>query len=457
LALVIGHVTWKATKLLPDSGDVGTAPDTVAATAFVTFMRPQGFIVDTASPETVFVKPQAYAVDSDGVLRDGQGEIGIDLPIGPWKVVFNVPGFVPPQDFLFQVVAGQTVDLSNVTPLTDATALQLIVKGDPGPQGPAGPTGAAGAAGSATTDASALTTGTLPTARIADGSLGIVKLSATGTRSSSTFLRGDGTFAAPAAGSVASTGITDSTAVGRAVLTAADATAGRTAIGAGTGSSNLAIGTTSTTAAAGDHTHDTRYVRTVNGTGPDGAGNVAVSASGTDPSQVIRDIYGLKAVPYDPLLATTTQAMTSGTMYVTRVAVIPGEVLTTFQTYTSAAGTAVTLYQAALYLLDGTLVRSTANMTPGTAAMQPSAWQNAGSNATYTVPVGVTSMYIGLLSVATTTAPTILRSVSPATSAILQFTMSSGQRASTRTGLAAIPSPMGAVTASNVATLLAST
>ncbi|WP_212718910.1 hypothetical protein, partial [Blastococcus sp. CCUG 61487] len=45
--------------------------------------------------------------------------------------------------------------------------------------------------------------------------------------------------------------LSDSTTVGRSVLTAADAAAARTAIGAGT--SNLAIGTTSTTAKAGDY------------------------------------------------------------------------------------------------------------------------------------------------------------------------------------------------------------
>lgn len=52
----------------------------------------------------------------------------------------------------------------------------------------------------------------------------------------------------------------------------------RTAIGAGT--SSLVIGTTGTTAAAGDHLHDARYIRTVNGTGPDGAGNVTVAGGG---------------------------------------------------------------------------------------------------------------------------------------------------------------------------------
>ncbi|WP_166905920.1 hypothetical protein [Mycobacterium sp. DL440] len=73
--------------------------------------------------------------------------------------------------------------------------------------------------------------------------------------------------AASAADSVTAANITDATTVGRNVLKAADAAAARTAIGAGTGSSNLALGTTSTTAAAGDHTHST-YVpttRTVNG------------------------------------------------------------------------------------------------------------------------------------------------------------------------------------------------
>lgn len=57
----------------------------------------------------------------------------------------------------------------------------------------------------------------------------------------------------PSAHTHPSTAISDSTTVGRAVLTAADQAAGRTAIGAGT--SSLALGSTGTTAAAGNHTH----------------------------------------------------------------------------------------------------------------------------------------------------------------------------------------------------------
>jgi len=60
-------------------------------------------------------------------------------------------------------------------------------------------------------------------------------------------------------GPITSADISDSTATGRAVLTAADAATARSAIGAGT--SNLAIGTTGSTAAAGNHNHDGVYVK----------------------------------------------------------------------------------------------------------------------------------------------------------------------------------------------------
>lgn len=63
----------------------------------------------------------------------------------------------------------------------------------------------------------------------------------------------------------ASSDLTDSTAVGRSVLSAADATAARTAIGAGT--SSLSIGATGTTAAAGNHTHTIANVTDATTTG----------------------------------------------------------------------------------------------------------------------------------------------------------------------------------------------
>ncbi|AER47669.1 head fiber protein [Mycobacterium phage Dori] len=66
------------------------------------------------------------------------------------------------------------------------------------------------------------------------------------------------TTAAEAADTVTAANITDSTAVGRNVLTATDQAAARTAIGAGT--SSLAIGTTASTAAAGNHSHTATQV-----------------------------------------------------------------------------------------------------------------------------------------------------------------------------------------------------
>lgn len=73
-----------------------------------------------------------------------------------------------------------------------------------------------------------------------------------GTASASSFLRGDGSWQTPPEATITAADITDSTAVGRSVLTATDAAAARGAIGAGT--SNLVIGVTSTTAKAGDYT-----------------------------------------------------------------------------------------------------------------------------------------------------------------------------------------------------------
>jgi|SRR5699024_2089040 len=54
-------------------------------------------------------------------------------------------------------------------------------------------------------------------------------------------------------GEITSESITDATEVGKSVLKASSEAAARTAIGAGT--SNLALGSTASTAATGDHVH----------------------------------------------------------------------------------------------------------------------------------------------------------------------------------------------------------
>ena len=57
-------------------------------------------------------------------------------------------------------------------------------------------------------------------------------------------------------GDITSNDITDATETGKSLLTASSPQSARESIGAGTGSSDLEIGSTATTAAAGNHTHD---------------------------------------------------------------------------------------------------------------------------------------------------------------------------------------------------------
>lgn len=106
--------------------------------------------------------------------------------------------------------------------------------------------------------------GASPSGTVSDGTaFGVSKTAGVATA----YSRGDHSHGTPAAPTPASIGaaaashthtalqVSDSTATGRSVLTAADAAAARTAIGAGT--SSLALGTTAGTAAAGD---DSRIV-----------------------------------------------------------------------------------------------------------------------------------------------------------------------------------------------------
>ncbi|BCJ45332.1 hypothetical protein GCM10010168_86010 [Actinoplanes ianthinogenes] len=118
------------------------------------------------------------------------------------------------------------------------------------------------------------------------------------------YSRGDHSHGTPASPTLASIGaaaashthpaaqISDSTATGRSVVTAADAAAARTAIGAGT--SNLALGTTSSTAAAGDHLHTGVY-------DPAGTASTAVSAhtAAADPHPQYAVIYYWNGTSYD--------------------------------------------------------------------------------------------------------------------------------------------------------------
>lgn len=114
----------------------------------------------------------------------------------------------------------------------------------------------------------------------------------------------------------ASTNISDSTAVGRSVLTAVDAAAARTAIGAGT--SNLALGTTGTTAAAGNHTHVATDISNSTATGrsvltaTDAAAARTAIGAGTSSLVIGTTSTTAKAGDYQPTAANISDSTSVG-------------------------------------------------------------------------------------------------------------------------------------------------
>lgn len=108
---------------------------------------------------------------------------------------------------------------------------------------------------------------------------------------------------APATHSHTAAQISDSTATGRSVLTAADAAAARTAIGAGT--SNLALGTTASTAKAGNYSPP---AATTTAQGVVELATTAEATTGTDTARAVTPA-GLKAVADTKAAATHSHAI----------------------------------------------------------------------------------------------------------------------------------------------------
>jgi hypothetical protein len=115
--------------------------------------------------------------------------------------------------------------------------------------------------------------------------------------------------------------ISDSTATGRSVITAADAAAARTAIGAGT--SNLTIGTTSTTAKAGDYQPSSTNITdsTVTGRSLITATNAAAArtaiGAGTSNLAIGTTSTTAKAGDYQPTSANISDSTVTGRSLIT--------------------------------------------------------------------------------------------------------------------------------------------
>ena len=113
-------------------------------------------------------------------------------------------------------------------------------------------------------------------------------ITATGTASATTYLRGDGSWSTPATGggTVTAANITDATTIGRSVLTSTDAAAVRTAIALGnvnnTSDANKPISSATQTALDAKQASlvSGTNIKTVNGQTILGTGNITVSGGG---------------------------------------------------------------------------------------------------------------------------------------------------------------------------------
>ena len=138
----------------------------------------------------------------------------------------------------------------------------------------------------------------------------------------------------------ASTNISDATAVGRSVLTAATAAAARTAIGAGSGNSDLVIGTTSTTAKAGDYrptaaniSDATTIGRSMLTAATVAAARTAIGA-GTSNLAIGTTSATAKAGDYQPTAANISDATATGRSLLTTASVAAAR--TTLDVYSKA-------------------------------------------------------------------------------------------------------------------------
>lgn len=171
-----GTVTGRFILAYADGGDTGQEPDAIPAAGSI-FFAPSAKVIKnvSASPAPVTVLPATVQgdLDVDGYLIGPDGERGINLvatddPDGnpvdwTWAVTFQLTDAdgtpVPVPGFSFELPSGQTVDLTNLAPVQDASGTYYLV-------GPAGPANTLSigtvTTGDPGTSASAAITGTSP-------------------------------------------------------------------------------------------------------------------------------------------------------------------------------------------------------------------------------------------------------------------------------------------------------
>jgi len=145
-----GTVVGQFLLAYADSNDVDLFPDGQPAKGSIFFTpSPSKLLNASSTPNPVTVVPQTVEVqlDNEGYIEGYSGERGVrlvatdDVDLNPlnwtWSVEFrltdqqDVP--VPIASFSFSLPAGQTVDLTTLTPVPDANGTYYLV----GPTGPA--------------------------------------------------------------------------------------------------------------------------------------------------------------------------------------------------------------------------------------------------------------------------------------------------------------------------------
>lgn len=240
-----GKVVGQYVQTTLDSTDVDEIPDAAPITGTVTFtpLDGQGHVVDGIF---VFFRTLVVPLDPNtGRIITRSGQDGVWLPTGNYRVTFAFAGVTAPSTDILVTTAHTAlapmnlpVEMPPVGPvLTPSQYFELSTQVD-------------SIDGRLTT---LETSGGVSVPDATSGVKGIIRLAGdlAGTATTPT-VPGLATKANISHTHVA-IDVTDSTATGRSLLTAADAATARAAIGAGT--SNLALGTTGTTAAAGNHTH----------------------------------------------------------------------------------------------------------------------------------------------------------------------------------------------------------
>lgn len=150
-AVDYGQVRWHAIQADVDSGDADAEPDAVPVTGTVTFELSVPVLLAQGGPDpvTIFARPIVGTLGLDGILRDDEGRDTITLiatdspslnpqstPSKPltWKATPKLHGGLKMDPFSFELPAGTTVDLTDVTriPVSTGTPITRGPKGDPG-------------------------------------------------------------------------------------------------------------------------------------------------------------------------------------------------------------------------------------------------------------------------------------------------------------------------------------